>query len=179
MHRQPEASIDVIGRYYEDQIKLIENLWKVLPYDYFLGVKEHSNAIGDRGLSFYKHIEKLRNVLLIDHTADSHELIKMSQAVFTVSGTVLGKPSFTFAPVFFNKLIGCNRLSIDKLREVKSFSELFVVPPTLDSLGIEEFSDWIVHKSFSGIISDPNSDPRCVENVNIDLVGKAFIEVVS
>ena len=34
LHMQPEASIDVVGRYYEDQFLLIWNVWRILPTDY-------------------------------------------------------------------------------------------------------------------------------------------------
>ena len=50
LHKQPEASVDVIGRYYEDQYVNILNIWRGLPEGWKLFVKEHSNAVGDRSI---------------------------------------------------------------------------------------------------------------------------------
>src|SRR5690606_6237857 len=59
LHKQPEASVDVIGRYYENQLLLIKNIWRFMPDGYQLLVKEHSNAIGDRSLAFYRAVKQL------------------------------------------------------------------------------------------------------------------------
>lgn len=181
LHKQPEASIDVIGRYYENQIDLITNIWRILPEDHILLVKEHSNAIGDRGMKFYKLIKDLRNTFLINNKADSHKLLDSVEAVFTVSGTIAyeaalkNKSGFTFAPTFFNKLRYCNKISWTDFK-YGHIGEFTI--GKLGDLEIVEFSKWLLENSFSGIMSDAYGDPRCIEKENINKLSEGFLTVI-
>ena len=79
-----------------------------MPPDFYIVVKEHTNAIGNRSYSFFQKIKELRNSIIVHETIDSHKLIDMAEAIFTVSGTIAyeaalkSKPAFTFADIFFN-----------------------------------------------------------------------------
>ncbi|UOB19421.1 hypothetical protein [Abyssalbus ytuae] len=180
LHKQPEASIDVIGRYYENQLELITNIWRILPQEYILLVKEHSNAIGDRSVSFYKKVKSLKNVILIEHREDSHKILEKTEAVFTVSGTIAyeaalkGIYAYTFAPTFFNKLNACRKVSWSTYRNIKSFKELSISTKNDNRI---KFSDWLFSNSFEGIMSDAFSDPRCMEKENILKLVNAFLKV--
>ena len=55
LQKNPEATVDVKGMYYSDQMINIMNIWKILPKDTQLIIKEHPNCIGDRNI-FYKKI---------------------------------------------------------------------------------------------------------------------------
>lgn len=181
LHKQPESSVDVIGRYYEDQFINITNVWRALPDGWLLLVKEHSNAIGDRSLSFYTRLRKLKNLVLIDEKSDSHEIIRHSRAVFTVSGTIayeaalMGVASFTFGDVFFNKIPGCNKLGLEDLRS----GDLERLIQPVEKEYCIEFSRWLINNTFVGIISDPVSNPACMESENISNVANAFMTLCS
>ncbi|PQV49653.1 hypothetical protein CLV33_103291 [Jejuia pallidilutea] len=181
LHKQPEASIDVIGRYYENQLELIKNIWRILPEDYILLVKEHSNAIGDRNLKFYKTVKNLHNVYLINNKADSHKLLDNVEAVFTVSGTIAyeaalkGKKGFTFAPAFFNKMTTCTEVSWKDFKN-KSLDDL--INEQNNSLSPKLFSKWLLENSFEGIMSDAFGDPRSINKENIHKLANAFITIV-
>ncbi len=176
LHKQPESSVDVIGRYYEDQSVNIVNVWRILPDDWLVVVKEHTNAIGCRPLSFYRKLLKYRNICFIDETTDSHAVIKGSELVVTVSGTVayeavlMGKKALTFGPTFFNHYRNCAAVSLDDLKYINSINELY---RKYFSSGAD-YSKTILNNSFEGIISEPYSDPRSVEKGNIDNVVRAF-----
>ena len=182
LHKQPEASIDVIGRYYEDQMNLIINVWRILPNDYILLVKEHSNAIGDRNLNFYKRIKHLRNTFLINNKSDSHKLLEEVEAVFTVSGTIAyeaalkNRKGFTFAPTFFNKLNHCIEVSWKDFAK-KQIQDLSKEKP--QGLEINEFSSWLIKNSFQGIMSDSYGDPRSMQIENIDDLSTAFLTIIN
>jgi len=182
LHKQPEASIDVIGRYFEDQLELIINIWRILPEDYILLVKEHSNAIGDRNLSFYKSVKKLHNVYLIDNKADSHKLLDTMESVFTVSGTIAyeaalkGKNAFTFAPAFFNKMISCKEVS---WKDFKNKSLNTLMDTNEEGSSVNEFSNWLLENSFEGIMSDSFGDPRCMHEDNIKALSVGFLTVIT
>ncbi|HTO18657.1 MAG TPA: hypothetical protein VL129_05855 [Pseudomonas sp.] len=178
LHKQPEASIDVIGRYYDDQFSNILNVWRGLPDGWKLLVKEHSNAIGDRSLAFYRNISRLADVILIDPKEDSHSLIRNANFVITVSGTVayeaalLGVKALTFSPCFFNKFSMCKKLDLELLRT----SSLLEVE--LEAGNDCEVKNYIVSNSFCGKIGDPNSDPSCVDPDNIKNVADSFIKLL-
>ncbi len=177
LHKQPEASIDVIGRYYEDQYRDIVNLWRILPDDWHLLVKEHTNAIGDRAPAFYRRLQKLPNTHIVKETEDSHEIIKRCELVVTVSGTVayeaalLGKPAFTLAPTFFNRFEGCRRLGLDDIRNARDIYELLL--GCGKSAG--SVQDYVMSHSREGIISDPSSNPQCMEPSNLSRVAEAML----
>lgn len=182
LHKQPEASIDVIGRYYENQLMLIKNVWRILPENHILLVKEHSNAIGDRDLNFYKEIKKLRHTFLIDHKVNSYDLLENCSAVFTVSGTIAfeaalkGKKSFTFAPTFFNRLSDCTEINWKDFRNNQTFDDLLKKGEGQD---LAEFSDWLMRNSIEGIMSDSFGDPRCMHKDNIKNLSDGFLTILN
>lgn len=181
LHKQPEASIDVLGTAYSNQIELIRSISINTPRDYKIYVKEHSNAIGEREINYLNIIKKIPNVRLIDPSIDSHELIQTSELVLTISGTIafeaalFGKKSATFAPMFFNNISNCY------------YIETPALIPKILSIPIIENKDknintslaTIISKSFVGSISDPVSSQSCISEENIENVGKAFITCIN
>jgi len=178
LHKQPEASIDVIGKYYDDQLINIKNIASQLKDDEFLVIKEHTNAIGDRSLFFYKKISKFPRVMLIDEKIDTKLLIKSSSGVFTVSGTValeaslMSKSNFCFSEVYFKSLKHCHLISINDFNRNKIFSK------KKESLKNEEFIELILESACDGIISNPKSDIRCINPNNIKKLAKEFYAVI-
>jgi len=185
LHKQPEASVDNTGRYFEDQLEVIKNIWRILPEDTLLIVKEHSNAIGDRKLEFYNKISEYKNVEFIQYNEDSYSLINMCEAVFTISGTIayeaalMGKPAFTFIPIFFNKLSLCKHISYDDLRNPKTSLKVLINSVKYDQQQDQKYTNWIYGNSFDGLISDYKSNPSCMEQENIDKLVVAVNEIVS
>lgn len=174
LHKQPEASIDNTGRYYENQIEIIKNIWRILPEDTLLLVKEHSNAIGDRSLDFYKQISAFDQVKFIDYKSDSYQLVKKAKAVFTISGTVayeaalMSTPTFTFIPIFFNGLSLCKHINYDDLRKPDMSLNALINSVSYNGANDQNYTNWIHGNSFEGIISDYNSNPACMEDENIE-----------
>lgn len=176
LHKQPEASIDVIGRYYEDQYTNIVNLWRIVPDDWLVLVKEHTNAIGDRSLRFYMKLARLHNLLFLRENEDSHEIIRHSELVFTVSGTVayeaalMGKRAVTLAPTFFNRAPNCRQIGLDDLKQARDINDIMD-----DSTeAVSDLESFVLSNSFPGIISDPIADPRCMEPDNISDIAIAI-----
>lgn len=180
LHKQPEASIDVIGRYYDDQYANIVNLWRITPDDWLVLIKEHTNAIGDRSLRFYFKLGRLPNVYFIREDEDSHEIIRRSELVATVSGTVayeatlLGKAAVTLAPTFFSRAPNCRRIGLDDLRKAQHIYEIIgdeaAAAPDLES--------FVLGNSFPGIISDPISNDWSMHPENIRKIAAAIMHVV-
>jgi len=88
LHVEPEASTLVANPYHTNQISIIEALSKSTPLSFRLLVKEHPTMAGIRPTQFYKAIEKMPNVVLIDPSVSSTEMIKSASLTATISGTV-------------------------------------------------------------------------------------------
>ena len=106
MHFQPEQSTLTQGNWYLNQIALIENISKSLPLNYTVIVKEHPWGRGTRPTWQYKYLLNFHNVIFCD--APSKEIIKQTDAVLTISGSiileamVIGKPTIMFGNNFFD-----------------------------------------------------------------------------
>jgi len=182
-HKQPENTIDVQGRYNEDQSMIVTNLWRMLPPGWKLVVKEHSSAVGDRSLGFYKKLLKLPGVIMVEETIDSKMLIQMSQLVVTVCGTMsyeaalMKKPAITLCRTFFN---GINFCKLTPFAELVKYSSLTIL---IDEIMAREdnrmeFSNYLMKNSFEGYITDFNTDPTVLGEENVARLTRAFMSVV-
>jgi len=179
LHKQPEASVDVFGRYYENQLQNIQNLWRVLPPTWKLVVKEHPMAIGDRSTFFYKSLKKLPNLILLRDQEPAYRLIKNAKLVVTITGTMayeaalMGIPSATFAPTFFNQLHLCQQIDLNILSSIKHLEEwIAVIKGSKDNR--LRFSNYVMVNSFSGRLLDPITDKTVLESENIQLLAQGF-----
>ncbi|MFM7022532.1 MAG: hypothetical protein ACKOXB_06100 [Flavobacteriales bacterium] len=109
LHYQPEYTSDSLGKFYVDQQFLISNIAMSLPAGQFLVVKDHVVSVGLRPKSFYEHIKKNPNVILLRHDYSPDEIVKNSKVVFTIVGSValeamfIGKPTIMFGKYAFAK----------------------------------------------------------------------------
>ena len=183
LHKQPEASIDITARYVESQSENIIDLWRILPKDWILGVKEHSNAIGDRSLAWFKNLAKFKNIVFIHEKLDSHKLIDMCQVVYTIAGTIAyeaalkHKPVLTPIQLFFDYPY-IKKIDIDILRNCKNLESILkeIQDKTKDEKMLQQK---IYFNSFPGIIGDPLNVPSCMEESNISNVSKAILKVIT
>ena len=110
LHYRPETSGLVLG----DGRDEIQELFKVannLPSGWILAVKENSLMVGERFPGFYRKLRRVKNIELIDANADTNELVKKSNGVVGISGTVLleaaalGIPSCALGSPEFNEML--------------------------------------------------------------------------
>lgn len=105
LHLDPEASTLVYSPYHTNQLAVIEALSKQIPLSSHLLVKEHPVMLGQRPLDFYKQIDSMPNVTIIDPAVSSELLIKNASVVVTITGTagweaiLLGKPAIIIGQV--------------------------------------------------------------------------------
>jgi len=184
LHMQPEASVDVVGRYYEDQYITIFNVWRILNGDMYLVLKEHTNAIGNRSNAFYERCKKLKNVIFVHETTSSHALINGALAIFTNSGTVAlegalyGINSFVFSNIFFSKLIKCHPITLEDLKFCENFDDLVKKcnqkAVSSHKLNNEEYSKFILRSSFEGVVDPPIILKDTVDHENVSKVINSF-----
>lgn len=99
LHLQPEASTMLLAPMYLDQPSIVRQIARSLPLNYKLYVKEHPNMVGRRPLSYYERFSDLSNVKLIHPDVDSHKLVKQSDIVTTITGTMGLEALFYQTPV--------------------------------------------------------------------------------
>jgi len=180
LHKQPEASVDVFGRYYEDQMQNIQNIWRVLPHGWKLVIKEHTNAIGDRSRAFYKTLQQLLGIVIVEEKTDSYELIRNAKAVVTVTGTIaleaalMQIPALTFAPVFFNRINYCQQVTLETLSETTDLTGLINGLKDSEDNRLD-FTNYLLNNSFKGILSDPLLNPSILEVENIENISNAYL----
>ena len=110
LHFRPESSTLTLGRHIDDDFA-IDYIARLLPIGSYLVVKENKHMIPERKISFYRKLQKYNNVILVDSSLSSSNLILNSLGVLSVSGTalleasILGKPSHALGnPEFENYL---------------------------------------------------------------------------
>ncbi len=171
LHIDPEVSTSLYGKWYVNQLALIENISRSLPSDYKLYVKEHILFYSSRPSYFHKWVKKFPNVRLISPHANSVELNKKSSLVLTITGTagweaiLLQKPVITFGKIYYNIF-----------EEVTNITEIEKLPAlindrfdkTIDKEKTLKFITAVHKSSFSGIGALPGDcGMRSLEPENI------------
>jgi hypothetical protein len=113
LHTIPESSTMTYStEYYESD--LIRFISKELPANMYLVVKENANMIGERFWKFYKDIQCLPNVIMLDPMVPTGTVIQSSKGVVGITGTALlestlmGIPTHCFGmPEFLPAINSC------------------------------------------------------------------------
>lgn len=175
LQKKPEASIDVKGSYYDDQLLNFKNIWKILPSDFKILIKEHPSSIGDNSIFYYMKFKKFKNTILISDQINFDKLITNSYATFSVASTaslqssLLNIPSFTLVNCFFNELQYSKRISLDDIKNVKNIEEIMLFQNN-DRNKVDKTEYF--KNSFEGLIIGNGM----LEQKNIMKIADAFIE---
>lgn len=186
LHKQPERSIDVLGKGFEDQAHLIGLVRRKLPHRWKLVVKEHSNAVGDRGYLFFRAIQRFDDVVLVSEKQDSEELIKNAQAVISVSGTACFEaaihdvPSFTISRMYFNRLPSSWQLLGEDLLGTHDWAEMIQqkTKQNLTSSGPSSVLAEFRASSFRGLWTDVNTSSSVLSPNNLEDLSVGFQWVI-
>lgn len=150
LHVYPEATVNLLSPYYSNQVDLIRQISLALPPGVLLYVKEHPAVIGKReNIKFYKEIQKLKDVKLIDPLLDPHEVIRKSLGIITISSTMgfeaimYNKPIILFGDSFYK--IYKHAYFINNIRELNDI---------LRKVKNIEISDIEVYKFISAYLNE-------------------------
>ena len=86
LHVLPESTILTQGDDNNEAAHIID-ICKKMPINVHLIVKENIEMLGERPLSFYKKLNEIHNLILVDPSMPSLALIKESIGVITICGT--------------------------------------------------------------------------------------------
>lgn len=117
LHLQPEMTVDTIGEIYRDQLLAVEQVRRLIPLDWYIYVKENPKQLPNntRGKYFFKRLKSIDKVIFVDRHVDTYKLLRYSQFVATITGTVGweaisgGKPVLTFGECWYRHLPGVVR----------------------------------------------------------------------
>jgi len=190
IHLQPEASTLVLAQWYDNQLDTIKNISRALPLDRILYVKEHRSALGYNTLGLYREIKKLHNVRLIAPTENAYELIRNSQGVIVLSGTMgwealmLNKPVYVLGEIFYQIIKGADPIrSFDELEKklADDKAERIKLTGETNDEHVIRYLIAIARQSFDGLFTVAKMDYRdqvmSEENISNMYTGMcAFIE---
>jgi hypothetical protein len=98
LHMQPELTTSLLGENYEDQILALEKLSLFAKDEWAIIVKDHpAQTSYQRNDFFFKRLNLLKNVYFIDRKSDTEIMIKRSNLVATITGTI------GFEALYFSK----------------------------------------------------------------------------
>ena len=185
LHVQPEASIDVWGAPFNNQIENLRALSRILPVEYELLVKEHRSAIGNRGRAVYAELARIPGLRLIDPGADTQALMRGAKLVASPSSTacyeaaVMGVPAVCFGRIFFGRALlreafdpyGVGRAEmagfLSEAQRLRASGEL--------RRRAESFIALAIANSFEGRYGDP-TDPEAMRPDNLEKCAAGVME---
>jgi len=183
LHVQPESAIDVLGSYFSDQLKLVKDIRRALPFDTTLVVKEHPNFLGIKKLDFFRQLRRIPNVRLLKHDVSTFDVYSRAAIVFTVSGTsayeagLLGIPAVTFTEMYFSGLSSVH-LCTD-LTQLRSLVWNLLNDFERDYRADCDFMDRLGNCSYDALWSDPNFDSYFLSPENVGRLQEAFLKVLA
>lgn len=95
---QPEATIDVMAPYFNNQIEVARQAAISLPGGMTLAVKEHPAMVGKRSFSYYEKLALLPNVKLIDYRLQNEDVLRKTAVVISPSSTTISEAAFFRKP---------------------------------------------------------------------------------
>ena len=120
LQQEPERSLLLSAPDYKNQIETVEYVSKCLPENFLLFVKEHPTQGSGRDwreISQYKALQNNPKVRLIHPSVPAAEIIKKSELVISVSGTIalesafLNTPSITISDNDYTLIPSISRLN--------------------------------------------------------------------
>jgi len=182
LHVQPESSIDVMGSYFSDQLKLIKDIRRALPFDTTLIIKEHPNFLDMNKGSFFKALRRIPNVKMIRYDISTFEILQRADIVFTVSGTsayeagLLGIPAVTFCPMFFAGMSSVHTCT--DINELKNVVFKLLGEFKRDYRADCDFMAKLIGNSFPALWDNPLRSPQVLNDENLRRLHHAFSELL-
>lgn len=130
LHLQPEMTTDTLGGIYEDQLLAIERVRRIIPNEWYIYIKENpKQTYYKRSRKFFERLSLIPNIKLVYPDTNTWELIKYSQFVATITGTVGweaitgGKNVLVFGYVWYRTFPGVfeyeNNFDLNKIMSYK------------------------------------------------------------
>lgn len=172
---QPEFNLDVWGRTYNDQAKLIKDISNNLPDNWVLLIKLNPKSFLEMTDELLDTLN-LPNIVGLAINENMNDALKRANAVITVTGTVAIECSVKKIPLF--SLTQTDFVKFPFVQYLDNVSNLNKIDELI-SKNISEDSNiiqYLYENSAKGIIGEEITNPYCNDNDNINLLNKAFDE---
>ena len=182
LQMQPEANLDVWGNQFRDQTQLVRELAATLPKDWYLVIKTNPKSKYEMNEALLEVAKNTNNIIPLHSSTSMKDIFDLSTIVVTVTGTVaiecilVGKPLGLLGPSVVKGFNGCSILresgeiiNVISLVENKQFT----------AANIDDKRNLIrklVTSSYKGLITDPVSNPNCLQQDNLDLIVQAILD---
>lgn len=181
MQMQPEFNLDVWGRRHREQTDLIYDILSNLPDNWKLIIKPNPKSnleINQELISLLNN----KNIIALAHSVPMRPVKKIIDNVITVTGTIAIERIFENKPVIIlNKTEHLIKHSVcsylPKLENLASVLEKNVIDS--DDKDACSLLTELIYTSYEGTISEPIEMAYCMHDNNIELLVKAFRDIVS
>ena len=178
LQMQPEANIDVWGRPFSNQVETIRRLLKAAPKDVYLALKLNPKPRYEMSRALIELAQSEPRLRLLPLQTTMTDAMDQCIGAVTVCGTV-----------GFESAFGKGRcLSLKHPIIAANLPHMTAETPeeAVEKLLSDEKAGWgspamggtivqaIVNRSFPGIVSDPFSDPSCLDPDNVKAVAAGF-----
>jgi len=139
LHYEPESSTSVAAHEFSNQLALIEQLSKNMPFGFRLLVKEHLPSLGLRPKGFYERLRRIPDVHLISPFANVFEITKRAKLVVVLTGSAgweaiqLGVPAMVFGHAEYTGIEAGFTRGSSIVDFAKAIAEAMATPPATDS----------------------------------------------
>ena len=161
----------------------VVNIWRQLPPDWYLVIKEHSNAIGDRSYDFYKKLRKYPRIIIMNEHADAQQLMRKSQVVITNTGTMAleaalqGIPAITLSKVIFNILNYCRHCTWQEFEQFNSLEQLVEDIRSMPQNN-EDYAKLVEEYAYDGVLTDVVTMPDVLNENNVSNLVYSFVSLI-
>jgi len=180
---QPESNIDIWGNKYSDQLALIQRLLAAIPEGCKLALKANPKTYMEMSDSLLDYAVENERILLLPIAMDMSDAQTVCLGAVTVTGTIgfeavcgrgrcisLGHP--ILEAHFPDFCADSPEAAVDKLIAEPNLGE---GSPELGARLVDLFH----RRSYAGKISDPVSDPACLDAENIRMVSDGLAQALS
>lgn len=176
LQMQPECNIDVWGNSYRNQTQVVSDILEQLPDGWGLLLKPNPKSKYELSPELIGFVKKHENIIPLSHSSAMVDALKLVQAVITVSGTIslesifTGFPCLSLAMPYVRDSMPQRHLS--SVVELKAKLMALLGLPDADVVRDQAVSlyRYQIYSSYQGLISDPFSDVRCIDPVNIEKI---------
>lgn len=165
LHVPEDFSLTIREPRYLNQLKLIENVLKIMPKNIFLVTKEHPSMIGAlSSIEINRLVKKYKNFKIINPLTNNYEVIKKSSVVLTINSKtgfealLVGKNVLTLGKSFYSELKSV--LKLDKIKQIKNGIN-HISKRKVKSKEIYSFCQNIWNFSYPGVLY-VNSKKNCL-----------------
>ncbi len=186
LQMQPEANLDVWGKNFRDQAKLIKKISDVLPEGVQLIVKPNPKSNYEISNDLIELASQRDNIIPLHHQVKMDNVLSKIDLVMTVTGTIAIEsilsdiPVATLVHTINNRIKSCiyiNDLQTDLIPLIDLIKkDDFPITNEEDKIG---FINLLNQSSYKGKISDPFTDVSCISEENVQNLVKAFESVLS